>query len=297
MEDFETLKLEYTWDNPCVTLDISENFSTETLIFSQLAEFIGSDHHYTKKYPYTHLTTLEKLEILCKKAREHIFEQSAYDEVYTEVRVFTRNEQVTFGAETLDAKLYDEVIFISNNFFKVRNDLKYGLLTFTLEEVLPIEQDDIFILSDDYFCCRREGFSYIYTTEGIEVMGGLDGVTENCNPFGVGPDYFWIKKDGKWGLLDHHLKFLIPCRLEYDRCDLITNFEGTLFYIRVEKDEKVGMINGLLNMEIIPLDEEIEDIMYTHKQVYLISKKGDLPAATLSLKEVDKIEREIRDQN
>jgi len=297
MENCETIRLEFYTESHSAHFEVPENFNTHTDVFRKMAQFIGDDHHFVKNLPDTHLTTLEKLEILCKVAREHIFEQSEYEEDYKEVKVFSKNEKVTFGEASFNTTLYDEIRFFSNQFFKVRNGLKYGLLDSNSQEILPLEQDDIFKISKNYICCRREGLSYIYTLEGVEVMGNLDGVTETtCGPLEPGPDYFWVKKEGKWGLIDQHLNFIIPCRLDYDTCNLVSNF-GSNFYVKVEKDGKAGMINGLLNIDIISLDEDIEDIMYVRGQKYLITKKGDLPDFSLHILEAHKIEKQIRDQN
>lgn len=63
-------------------------------------------------------------------------------------------------------------------------------------------------------------------------------------------DYYWLKKEGKWGLFNYKLNQIIPFRLEYDSCELVSDKVQENIYIQVTKNGKCGLINGLLNILI-----------------------------------------------
>jgi hypothetical protein len=70
MNNKEVLNLKFTQEDISVNLELSDNFNTEHPIFEELAFYLGAlEYNHQKDSPSIHLTTLEKLEILCKKAR------------------------------------------------------------------------------------------------------------------------------------------------------------------------------------------------------------------------------------
>ena len=92
------------------------------------------------------------------------------------------------------------------------------------------------------------------------------------------------------------MKPLIPFSLEYDECEIVYNEDKNDLYIKVYKDDKCGLINGVLNIEIVPLEEEIEDI-YNFGKEYVITFKADHKKLNFSPQDILNIEKEFNKQN
>ena len=91
MNNKEVLNLKFTQEDISVNLELSDNFNTEHPIFEELAFYLGAlDYNFKKGQASIHLTTLEKLEILCKKAREYADEESSYSDNYNEIKVLVQ---------------------------------------------------------------------------------------------------------------------------------------------------------------------------------------------------------------
>lgn len=297
MNNKEVLNLKFTQEDISVNLELSDNFNTEHPIFEELAFYLGAlEYNHQKDSPSIHLTTLEKLEILCKKAREYADEESSYSDSYNEVRVLVNNDKYSLDTPINLATSYDDIKLIDNNLLLVKNDSLFGVVDVLGKEILPIQYEDIYLLNHSVVLARTKDLISLYSKDGVELLKDLEEVSENYNPFGANDDYYWLKKEGKWGLFNYKLNQIIPFRLEYDSCELVSDKVQENIYIQVTKNGKCGLINGLLNVEVISLDSEIESIVLSTNKSYLVIKK-DNSQTPISEEELNKIEERIKFQN
>lgn len=293
----QTISLEFSQEDFLVNLKVSDNFNTEDPIFEELAFYLGAlEYNHQKDSPSIHLTTLEKLEILCKKAREYADEESSYSDSYNEVRVLVNNDKYSLDTPINLATSYDDIKLIDNNLLLVKNDSLVGVVDVLGKEILPIQYEEIYLLNHSVVLARTKDIISLYSKDGVELFKDLEEVSENYNPFGANDNYYWLKKEGKWGLFDHKLNQIIPFRLEYDSCELVSDKVQENIYIQVTKNGKCGLINGLLNVEVISLDSEIESIVLSTNKSYLVIKK-DNSQTPISEEELNKIEEKIKYQN
>ena len=293
----QTISLEFSQEDFLVNLKVSDNFNTEDPIFEELAFYLGAlEYNHQKDSPSIHLTTLEKLEILCKKAREYADEESSYSDSYNEVRVLVNNDKYSLDTPINLATSYDDIKLINNNLLLVKNNSLFGLVDVLGKEILPIQFEEIYLLNHSVILARTKDIISLYSKDGVELLKDLEEVSENYNPFGANDNYYWLKKEGKWGLFDHKLNQIIPFRLEYDSCELVSDKVQENIYIQVTKNGKCGLINGLLNVEVISLDSEIESIVLSINKSYLVIKK-DNSQTPISEEELNKIEEKIKYQN
>lgn len=297
MNNKEVLNLKFTQEDISVNLELSDNFNTEDPIFEELAFYLGAlDYNFKKGQASIHLTTLEKLEILCKKAREYADEESSYSDNYNEIKVLVNNDKYSLDTPINLATSYDDIKLIDNNLLLVKNDSLFGVVDVLGKEILPIQYEEIYLLNHSVVLARTKDLISLYSKDGVELLKDLEEVSENYNPFGANDDYYWLKKEGKWGLFDHKLNQIIPFRLEYDSCELVSDKVQENIYIQVTKNGKCGLINGLLNVEVISLDSEIESIVLSTNKSYLVIKK-DNSQTPISEEELNKIEEKIKYQN
>ena len=297
MNNKEVVNLKFTQENISVNLELSDNFNTEHPIFEELAFYLGAlEYNHQKDSPSIHLTTLEKLEILCKKAREYADEESSYSDSYNEVRVLVNNDKYSLDTPINLATSYDDIKLIDNNLLLVKNDSLFGVVDVLGKEILPIQYEEIYLLNHSVVLARTKDLISLYSKDGVELLKDLEEVSENYNPFGANDDYYWLKKEGKWGLFNYKLNQIIPFRLEYDSCELVSDKVQENIYIQVTKNGKCGLINGLLNVEVISLDSEIESIVLSTNKSYLVIKK-DNSQTPISEEELNKIEEKIKYQN
>ena len=293
----QTISLEFSQEDFLVNLKVSDNFNTEGPIFEELAFYLGAlEYNHQKDSPSIHLTTLEKLEILCKKAREYADEESSYSDSYNEVRVLVNNDKYSLDTPINLATSYDDIKLIDNNLLLVKNDSLFGVVDVQGKDILPIKFEEIYLLNHSVILARTKDIISLYSKDGVELFKDLEEVSENYNPFGANDNYYWLKKEGKWGLFDHKLNQIIPFRLEYDSCELVSDKVQENIYIQVTKNGKCGLINGLLNVEVISLDSEIESIVLSTNKSYLVIKK-DNSQTPISEEELNKIEEKIKYQN
>ena len=293
----QTISLEFSQEDFLVNLKVSDNFNTEGPIFEELAFYLGAlEYNHQKDSPSIHLTTLEKLEILCKKAREYADEESSYSDSYNEVRVLVNNDKYSLDTPINLATSYDDIKLIDNNLLLVKNDSLFGVVDVLGKEILPIQYEEIYLLNHSVVLARTKDLISLYSKDGVELFKDLEEVSENYNPFGANDNYYWLKKEGKWGLFDYKLNQIIPFRLEYDSCELVSDKVQENIYIQVTKNGKCGLINGLLNVEVISLDSEIESIVLSTNKSYLVIKK-DNSQTPISEEELNKIEEKIKYQN
>jgi hypothetical protein len=293
----QTISLEFSQEDFSVNLELSDNFNTEHPIFEELAFYLGAlDYNFKKGQASIHLTTLEKLEILCKKAREYADEESSYSDSYNEVRVLVNNDKYSLDTPINLATSYDDIKLIDNNLLLVKNDSLFGVVDVLGKEILPIQFEEIYLLNHSVVLARTKDLISLYSKDGVELLKDLEEVSENYNPFGANDDYYWLKKEGKWGLFNYKLNQIIPFRLEYDSCELVSDKVQENIYIQVTKNGKCGLINGLLNVEVISLDSEIESIVLSTNKSYLVIKK-DNSQTPISEEELNKIEEKIKYQN
>ena len=293
----QTISLEFSQEDFLVNLKVSDNFNTEHPIFEELAFYLGAlEYNHQKDSPSIHLTTLEKLEILCKKAREYADEESSYSDSYNEVRVLVNNDKYSLDTPINLATSYDDIKLIDNNLLLVKNDSLFGVVDVLGKEILPIQFEEIYLLNHSVVLARTKDLISLYSKDGVELLKDLEEVSENYNPFGANDDYYWLKKEGKWGLFNYKLNQIIPFRLEYDSCELVSDKVQENIYIQVTKNGKCGLINGLLNVEVISLDSEIESIVLSTNKSYLVIKK-DNSQTPISEEELNKIEEKIKYQN
>lgn len=297
MNNKEVVNLKFTQENISLNLELSDNFNTEHPIFEELAFYLGAlEYNHQKDSPSIHLTTLEKLEILCKKAREYADEESSYSDSYNEVRVLVNNDKYSLDTPINLATSYDDIKLIDNNLLLVKNDSLFGVVDVLGKEILPIQYEEIYLLNHSVVLARTKDLISLYSKDGVELLKDLEEVSENYNPFGANDDYYWLKKEGKWGLFNYKLNQIIPFRLEYDSCELVSDKVQENIYIQVTKNGKCGLINGLLNVEVISLDSEIESIVLSSNKSYLVIKK-DNSQTPISEEELNKIEEKIKYQN
>lgn len=297
MHNKEVIKLEFSHVGSHVNLNLSDNFQTDQPIFDELASFLGAIEHYTlKDLPTVHLTTLEQLEILCKKAREYADEESQYADQYTEVKIITSGDKKFLQNSTVKTVLYDTVDIISDDLLIVTLANTYGVITISGKQILPIEFQQINLIKKGFLEAHLKDNIYLYTTSGKLLLSDLEEISENFNPFGAQTPYFWIKKENKWGLFDHKFNQIIPFKLEYDYCELVSDNTKENIFIKVFKDNKCGIVNGLLNITVLELDDQIVDVVKTHKRTYLISMK-DQKDVELYIDDLTKAEERLKDQN
>lgn len=297
MNNKEVVNLKFTQEDISLNLELSDNFNTEHPIFEELAFYLGAlEYNHQKDSPSIHLTTLEKLEILCKKAREYADEESSYSDSYNEVRVLVNNDKYSLDTPINLATSYDDIKLIDNNLLLVKNDSLFGVVDVLGKEILPIQYEEIYLLNHSVVLARTKDLISLYSKDGVELLKDLEEVSENYNPFGANDDYYWLKKEGKWGLFNYKLNQIIPFRLEYDSCELVSDKVQENIYIQVTKNGKCGLINGLLNVEVISLDSEIESIVLSTNKSYLVIKK-DNSQTPISEEELNKIEEKIKYQN
>ena len=293
----QTISLEFSQEDISVNLELSDNFNTEHPIFEELAFYLGAlEYNHQKDSPSIHLTTLEKLEILCKKAREYADEESSYSDNYNEIKVLVNNDKYSLDTPINLATSYDDIKLINNNLLLVKNDSLFGVVDVLGKEILPIQFEEIYLLNHSVVLARTKDLISLYSKDGVELLKDLEEVSENYNPFGANDDYYWLKKEGKWGLFNYKLNQIIPFRLEYDSCELVSDKVQENIYIQVTKNGKCGLINGLLNVEVISLDSEIESIVLSTNKSYLVIKK-DNSQTPISEEELNKIEEKIKYQN
>ena len=293
----QTISLEFSQEDFLVNLKVSDNFNTEHPIFEELAFYLGAlEYNHQKDSPSIHLTTLEKLEILCKKAREYADEESSYSDNYNEIKVLVNNDKYSLDTPINLATSYDDIKLIDNNLLLVKNDSLVGVVDVLGKEILPIQFEEIYLLNHSVVLARTKDIISLYSKDGVELLKDLEEVSENYNPFGANDNYYWLKKEGKWGLFDYKLNQIIPFRLEYDSCELVSDKVQENIYIQVTKNGKCGLINGLLNVEVISLDSEIESIVLSTNKSYLVIKK-DNSQTPISEEELNKIEEKIKYQN
>ena len=297
MKNKEVIKLEFSQEGHHLDLYLSDNFQTDQPIFNELADFLGSvDHHILKDVSTVNLTTLEKLEILCKKAREYADEESQYADDYTEVKIITSGDKKFLQNSTVETVLYDTVDIISDDLLIVSLANAYGVITISGKQILPLEFQKIYLITKGYLEVHLKDKISLYTTSGKLHLSNLEEISENFNPFDQQTPYFWIKKENKWGLFDHKFNQIIPFRLEYDYCELISDNTKENIFIKVFKDNKCGILSGLLNITVLELDDDISDVVKTHKRTYLISKKNHNDYE-LSLDDLTKEEEKLKNQN
>ena len=293
----QTISLEFSQEDFLANLKVSDNFNTEDPIFEELAFNLGAlDYNFKKGQASIHLTTLEKLEILCKKAREYADEESSYSDSYNEIKVLVNNDKYSLDTPINLATSYDDINLINNNLLLVKNNSLFGLIDVLGKEILPIQFEEIYLLNHSVVLARTKDLISLYSKDGVELLKDLEEVSENYNPFGANDNYYWLKKEGKWGLFNYKLNQIIPFRLEYDSCELVSDKVQENIYIQVTKNGKCGLINGLLNVEVISLDSEIESIVLSTNKSYLVIKK-DNSQTPISEEELNKIEEKIKYQN
>ena len=297
MNNKEVVNLKFSQEDFLVNLKVSDNFSTEDPIFEELAFYLGAlEYNHQKDSPSIHLTTLEKLEILCKKAREYADEESSYSDSYNEIKVLVNNDKYSLDTPINLATSYDDIKLINNNLLLVKNDSLFGVVNVLGKEILPIQFEEIYLLNHSVVLARTKDLISLYSKDGVELLKDLEEVSENYNPFGANDNYYWLKKEGKWGLFDYKLNQIIPFRLEYDSCNLISDNTKENIYIEVTKAGKCGLLNGLLNIEVINLDSEIDNIVLSTNKTYLLTKKNN-HKIVLSEDDLLKIEERIKSQN
>lgn len=294
----EDLIFAFTKENIEVNLRISENFETENPLFDELAFYLGAlEHYHQKDSSQIHLTTLEKLEILCKKARYYAQEEDSFAEnSYKEIQVIRSKDDVFASKDFTIGRAFDEIKLISNNLFLAKEGFLMGVFGLDNAEVLPIIFEEIYLLTKNILYTRTKGFISLYSIEGQLIYSEIEKLSENFNPFGINPSYFWLKKNGKWGLFDHNLKQILPYKLEYDSCELITDDAKQKIYIKVSLDGKFGLIDGLLNIELVKFDEEIENMTLDSSKSYLVIKRAN-QEIVISDEELRKMEEKIKAQN
>lgn len=267
----ERLNIEFIREDIFRNLNISDNFSPEIPIFNELAEYIGSTHFHTKDVVSVPLTILEKLEILCKKAREYADEESYYLDNYSEIKFIELNRKFKLE-NTLETILYDSVELLGSNLVKVEQMGSFGIIDNVGKEILPVVYSEIYLLNKDFIVAKKNSYYNLFTLQPVSLMDNVEDVHENFNPFGQSDKYFWIKKKGLWGLFNNKLNQIIPFKLDYDDCELISDNASDGIYIKVTKAGKTGLISGLLNKVIINLDPDIEDIIMKKPKSFVITR-------------------------
>ena len=296
MMNKEALKLEFTKEDSFINLEVSENFNTDDTLFDELAFYLGGlEYHHQKDSATIHLTTLEKLEILCKKAREYADEESEESVKYEQVKVLVSNDKYYLDSSLALANAYDSIELIQNNTLKVSLDNKFGAIDLLGKEIIPIKFDDLYMLANDLIYASDNEVISLYTLDKAKEFHDLEDVVEN-DVFSYQQSYFWLRKNNKWGLFDHKLNQIIPFRLEYDYCELLSDNVKEHIYIKVFKDGKCGLINGLLNINLIKLEKDIEDILVNHRKNFLV-KKHSAPDLELDKLDIDMSSNKLKDLN
>lgn len=297
MENGQKLSIELYHEPHYTGVNISDNFSPDEEVFNALAEHIADDYRFNYDQPRVSLTLLEKFEILCKTAREKIYESREDYNHYTKLSITAVNDKFALDISEDNPKLFDKIKVLSNNFIHVVDSGKHGILNLQQDVILPIIYDKVYTPIDYYFAALKDQKYSIYNLEGKEVMGDLEKVGNNFNPFGADPEYIWLKKNGKWGLFDQNLTPILPFSLPYDSCEVINRYDEDI-YLEVRKNGKTGLINGLLNITIIPLNPDIENIFFDRKtKIYAAYNKDFKILEVLPLTEIKDNEENGISQN
>ena len=144
----------------------------------------------------------------------------------------------------------------------------YGMLNDSAEWVLQPEYDTIALLYDRYLKLEKEGkTTYADTWGNLIVPFEFDDVQI------LGPRYFNVKKDEKWGVYDaEHNKVIIP--FEYDDFDYCSGCGKKPDYFYAEKNGKWGVIN-LKNEVLVPFNyQHIHSNMRSDEWVAAFRKEG-----------------------
>lgn len=88
MENKKIIKIEFTDDNGAYFLN-TDNFKTETAEFSAFTENLAEEHFLNNFNETQHLSTLEKLEILCQEARSKLKQHVRFHDCYTKEVLIT----------------------------------------------------------------------------------------------------------------------------------------------------------------------------------------------------------------
>ena len=275
MENKETISFEFTKGGIVTDFKISDNFNTEEAVFEDLAFYLAGEYNCLKNEPRVHLSLLEKLEILCKRARNYADEESEFDEKYTEIRFLMKNEMFSLDKSGSLNTEYDSIRLLTNNLIVVEKNGFFGLIDKKGDVVLSSRYSSIYLLEDHLIKTTIGEKYFLYDLKGKELSSDLDDVSENFNPFGVYQSFFWLKKDNKWGLFDSNLRQILPFSLDYDYCELLIENDKATVYIKVFKNKKCGLINGLLNVVVLPLDSEIENISISGRKDFIITKRNN----------------------
>ena len=297
MENGQKLSIELYYERHYTDINISDNFSPEEKVFDVLAEHIADDYYFNYSQPRVSLTLLEKFEILCKTVREKIYESRENYNHYTKLSITSVDDKFVLDISEDNPQLFDKIKVLSNNFIHVVDSGKHGILNQQQDVILPVNYDKVYTAIDGYFAALKNNKYLIYNLDGKEVMGDLEKVGNNFNPFGADPEYIWLKKNGKWGLFDQNLAPILPFSLPYDSCEVINLYDEDI-YIEVRKNGKTGLINGLLNITIIPLNPDIENIFFDRKtKIYVAYNKDFEILEVLPLTEIKDNEEDGISQN
>lgn len=281
MEINKNIKIELLNDDGCFSLE-EENLKTETSEFLEFSQLLAKEH--LEKFDTEKVSILEKLEILCHEAREHIQGELKYDNDYHKNVIISVNGKL--GLDKSNPKLFDEIWVLANNYLLVIENKLCGVMDFNENEILPIKYEIIYTLGGKFFAAELEGKTLIYTFSGEHIFQEYDEVTENFNPFGMRETFYWARKGSNWALYNSDLKQLIPCILSYEKCEVIySTAEGDKqpIYIMVHKDGKCGMICNFLSYELIPLDPDIQYISHREKNFIVLKKDGSRTAPKLNI--------------
>lgn len=155
--------------------------------------------------------------------------------------------------------VYDGHTYFNQGYSVVNMANRYGVIDFSLKEVVGLEYARIEYINENYAVGRR-GNSYYYLDlcadiRCTEIYEAFDDAKAIVNGMGM------VCRDGKWGFFSPQgLTMVVPC--EYDDAK---SFSLTRDYTAVKKDGLWGLVNK--QGEII-LEPVFNSIIFTHDGSY-----------------------------
>lgn len=152
---------------------------------------------------------------------------------------------------------YDTIINIKDNFFKIRNNNKYGVMNSNNEIILPIKYNELRYIKSNLFFVKKENYFGVYNVEGRLVYPVIYESLEFNNESNV----IIAKKKKKYALLSVDGKSITD--FEYDK--IIFSYGDTI--AKVEKNNKFGFIDT--DGKTLG-DVKYDDVRYSSKDLLIV---------------------------
>ncbi|QCX37179.1 WG repeat-containing protein [Aureibaculum algae] len=158
---------------------------------------------------------------------------------------------------------YDE-ISIEDNYFKVKENGFYGILSADGEELLPIKYDQInYYQQENWFLITKNGVDNIIYSNGKNVFGNKFTSVSKL-------DYYFkfilVEKNGKFGIVDKTGNDITP--ISFDAVD--KNYNGNFFIIK--QNGKWGLYNIVFKKFLI--EPSYDNVKMLSNNYYLLQSQN-----------------------